>query len=124
MALCSISSISSVQDLLQQCGLQGAWLEREIARDHFQELSCYLTEWRELAPWLYISDTEITNIDLENIYGRAGAKRVSFLKRWKQKRCAKATYLALVEALLNIKRVEDARGLCQLLTGRKFTDYK
>ena len=42
-------------------------------------------------------------------------KRISFLKAWKQKFAMKATYRALMESLLGIKRVEDARGVCQVL---------
>ena len=40
---------------------------------------------------------------------------MSFLKTWKQRFAMKATYKALIESLLNIERVEDARGVCQVL---------
>ena len=105
----------SVQDLVEHCGLEESWLEREITGRCFHDLSRYLSDWRKLAPSLNLSRTDVDDIERDN--PRAEAKRESFLERWEQK-SVKATYRALVDALLRIERVNDAKGVCQLLKGK------
>lgn len=103
----------TTQDLIQHCGLEDACLEREVAREYFQDLSWYLSEWERLAPLLNISHTEVDDIDREN--PKPEKKRGSFLKLWKQKMSIKATYRALIDSLLRIGRGDDAKGVCQVL---------
>ena len=106
----------SVEDLIRHCGLEfeEAWLEREITGEHFHELSGYLCDWDMVAPLLGLSSTDVDDIERDN--PKAEKRRESFLKRWQQK-SVKATYRALVDALLKIERVHDAKGVCQLLKG-------
>ena len=81
----------------------------------FYEISHCLCEWKLAALKLNISQAEVDAIEREN--GKAELQRVNFLKIWKQKMTFKATYRVLVEALLSIGRAEDAREVCQTLTG-------
>ena len=73
------------------------------------------TEWR--APKVGLTDDEVSAIEEDN--SKAERKRISFLEKWKQKFAMKATYRVLIESLLGIKRVEDARGVCQVLKGEQ-----
>ena len=106
------------QDLVKSCGLQEAVLDKEVTYDCFYEISRCLCEWKLAALKLNISQAEVDAIEREN--GKVELQRVNFLKTWKQKMTFKATYRVLVEALLSIGRAEDARGVCQTLTGIHF----
>ena len=104
----------SVQDLVRHCGLKEAWLEREVTREHFHELSQYLLDWRKLAPFLELSKADVNDIEENN--RRAEDKRESFLEKWQQK-SMKPTYRVLVDALLKCEMVHDAKCVCRLLSG-------
>lgn len=109
-------NLVSVQDLVQQCVLDEKYLEKEVIVKHFYEISCYLSAWKLLAPKLNISQTDVKDIESDN--PKAEMQRVSFLEKWKQNMSIKATYRELVDSLLSIKRVDDARGVCLVLKGR------
>ena len=106
---------ASVQDLVQRCGIEEACLNAEVTPECFHDISRYLSKWKLLAPKLKLSSADIEDIEKDN--RKAEEQRVSFLDKWKQKRSYEATYRALVESLLSIQRVEDARGVCHVLTG-------
>ena len=106
----------SVQDLVKPCGITEACLDREVTYECFNDISGHLTQWKRIAPNLNVSKAEVEAIESEE--QKAEMQRVSFLHTWKQKMAFKATYRALVDALLSIGRAEDARGVCQILTGR------
>ena len=108
-------SLVKLCDLLSHCELEEAWLDREVCRDDYYDISKYLSEWKLLAPKLGLTDAEVEAILEEN--QKEEAKRVAFLRKLKQKFAWKATYRALIEALLGIQRAEDATGVCQLLKG-------
>ena len=109
------ASDSSVQDLVQHCGTEEACLDAEVTPECFYDISRYLSRWKLLAPKLKLSSADIEDIERDN--RKAEEQRVSFLDKWKQNRSYEATYRALVESLHSIKRMEDARGVCRVLTG-------
>ena len=106
---------ASVQDLVQHCGIKEACLNAEVTPECFHDISRYLSRWKLLAPKLKLSSADIEDIEKDN--RKAEEQRVSFLDKWKQKRSYEATYRALVESLLSIQRMEDARGVCCVLKG-------
>ena len=108
-------SLVKLCDLLSHCELEEACLDREVCRDDYCDISKYLSEWKLLAPKLGLTDAEVEAILEEN--QKEEAKRVAFLKKWKQKFVWKATYRVPIEALLGMQRAEDATGVCQLLKG-------
>ena len=103
----------TVEELLVHCVVDSRFLGEEVTSEYYHQLSPYLSQWKNVAPKLRFTDDEVESIDDDNT--KAEAKRVSFLKTWKQKFAMKATYKALIQSLLNIERVEDARGVCLVL---------
>ena len=89
---------------------------KPVISAYYHEISRYLSEWKLIAPKVGLSDDEVAAIEEDN--SKAERKRISFLETWKQKFAMKATYRVLIESLLGIKRVEDARGVCQVLKGK------
>ena len=100
----------TVEELLAHCEVDSRLLGEEVTSEYYHQLSPHLSQWKNVAPKLRFTDDEVESIDNDNT--KAEAKRVSFLKTWKQKFAMKATYKALIQSLLNIERVEDARGVC------------
>ena len=80
-------------------------------REQFPQISHSLTQWELLSPLMDISPADMDSIKGDN--RKEEVKRVSFLEVWKQKMSFKATYRVLVESLLKIKRVDDAKGICK-----------
>ena len=103
----------SLEDIAHYCNVETSCLDEEVTSAYYHEISRYLSQWKLIAPKLKFNDDEVESLDEDNI--KAEMKRISFLKAWKQKFAMKATYRALMESLLGIKRVEDARGVCQVL---------
>ena len=108
----------TVVALLQKFNLKDSDLDLEIARGQFMEVSHCLTEWKLLALNLpEFEDCEIDDIESDN--KSEEGKRLSFLKKLKQKLSINVTYRLLVNKLLTIGRAEDARRLCTQLTGKQ-----
>ena len=103
----------NVEELALHCGIQVSSLDEEVTSEYYIELSCHLSQWKLIARKVGLTDDEVAAIDAKPEI----EKRVSFLETWKQKFATKATYRALIESLLGIKRVEDARGVCWVLKG-------
>ena len=103
----------SLEDIASHCEVETSCLDEAVTSAYYHEVSQYLSKWKLIAPKLKFTDNEIESIDQDNL--TAEMKKVSFLKEWKQKFAMKATYRALMESLLGIKRVEDATGVCQVL---------
>ena len=103
----------TIEELLDHCEVDWRLLGVEVTSEYYHQLSPHLSQWKNAAPKLRFTDDEVESIDNDNT--KAEAKRVSFLKTWKQKFAMKATYKALIQSLLNIERVEDARGVCLVL---------
>jgi hypothetical protein len=106
-----------VADLTQHCGIEDGCLDEEVNSANYHEISKHLSKWKLIAPKLRFTDDEVESIDADN--PKAEEKRVSFIKSWKQKFAMRATYRVLIQSLLSIERVDDARGVCQILKANK-----
>ena len=106
-----MASPMTIQILAAHCGISEAYLETEVRREHFPQISHSLTQWELLSPLMDISPADMDSIKGDN--HKEEVKKVSFLEVWKQKMSFKATYRVLVESLLKIKRVDDAKGICK-----------
>ena len=103
----------SLKDIASHCNVEESCLDKEVTSAIYHKISCYLSKWKLIAPTLNFTDGEVELLDEDNI--NVEMKRISFLRTWKQKFAMKATYRALMESLLGIKRAEDATGICQVL---------
>lgn len=100
----------TVQDLVKRLMIDEACLDGVVTRDRFHEISRHLSQWKLLSPKLNILKHEVE--DIEGDDRSPEVKKVSFLGKWKEK-SIEATYRTLVESLLSIDRVEDAKSLCR-----------
>ena len=107
----------SIEDLMISCGLEDASLDREIATVQFHGLSCYLTQWKLIAPNLGVSKDKVVAIERDNQGDQT--QSIAFLYTWQQVMSIKATYRVLVSALLSVERAADARGVCNILKGKQ-----
>lgn len=105
----------SIDDLVQHCEIERGTLRGEVSSNLFHEISGFLTEWERISPKLGITQPEVEAIIDDN--RTEEKRRIGFLKKWKQKFSIKATYEALIGALLSIDRSDDAKNMCQLLKG-------
>ena len=96
-------------------------LDLEVTSDRFHEVCRSLSQWRRLAPILNVEEAVE---DIENDFrGNEEMKKKAFLTAWKQKYAMKATYRRLIEALLSTERTEDAKKICQLLSGITYLNH-
>ena len=88
-------------------------LNKEVSDGHILEISTFLEAWKIVAPHLGLNKGEIESIG--NDGNTEDEKRLLMLQRWKQALIFKATYKRLLEALLSIKRADQARKVCQMI---------
>ena len=105
----------TLEELLESCGLEDASLSKKVENVEFFELSRYLTKWKLVALKLGISEADVDTIESKKVEMQG----VTFLNVWKQRCAFKATYRALVDALLSIEQADDASGICQILKGKQ-----
>ena len=103
----------SLENIANHCEVKTSCLDEAVTSACYHEVSQYLSKWKLIAPKMKFTDAEVESIDQDN--SSTEMKKVNFLKEWKQKLAMKATYRALMESLLGIKRVEDATGVCRVL---------
>lgn len=90
-----------------------AVLSRACDDDLLPSIACYLHIWRELAPFLGLSEVDVS--DVERDYGSEAERRVGILRKWKAGNGRRATYEDLVKGLLSVGRVDYAENVCSLL---------
>ena len=109
--------MTTLDELIRHCQITDEHvLDVQVTSDRFHEVSHSLSEWRRLAPIL-IDDAELAVEDIERDYNKEERKRSGFLAKWTQKLSMRATYRRLIEALLKIKRTDDALKICELFKG-------
>lgn len=80
---------------------------------HLEKISRSLCkEWKRLYPYLGMTSIEVHDIVCKQV--EENVKRHAFFLKWKEKG-SKATYKALLGALLEINSRDDSEGICKLL---------
>ena len=72
----------------------------------------------ETIAWKAVGNYLLTPVELEDIETdghNEPDRRHKMLRKWKQKCSSKATYKALIEAMLKAKRRDQAGGVCALI---------
>lgn len=89
-------------------------LNRECSKDTtiLQQLADYCYPFQIIGQHLNLEEQEME--DIEDDYQRAEQKRLAMLKKWHNKFAHKATYLALVQALANSGRNNQAADVCKI----------
>ena len=87
-------------------------LNKAVSDEHIIEISTFLESWKLVGPHLDLSQGEIEAVERD---GKTEAeKRLLTLQKWKQVLFFKATYKKLVEALLTVRRTDQAGKVCQI----------
>ena len=104
-------AIPTYEELLVYCNVDTSLMEQTFSDDHLVEFGSQLDKWETLALSLRLPSPEIEKIrnsdDVE-------IQRHTLLKCWKQRCGSMATYKALVEALLQIRRRDLAEKVVAL----------
>ena len=94
--------------LLTQWKINSGVMEMEFDDNHFVDFASKLDKWEMLAKSLKIPNSEIESIKNE---GGMQLQRIKMLESWKQRCGSKATYRAMIEALLQINRTDLAESV-------------
>ena len=86
---------------------------KKISDKHLREMDPYCSKWKELPSYLGLEAHFVG--DIEGNYAKEEERRYQFLFGWRERKGFEANYKALIEALLKIKRRNDAEGVCELL---------
>ena len=103
----------TLDELLKEVGVHPERLNDTISDDHLHKIALFLTSWRNVAPYLGLSEMDVNDIE----QGGREVKYMSLkaLQIWKGKFVFKATYKKLVEVLLSLGMPDVAEKVCRLL---------
>lgn len=107
------SPAEQLADLYNTYGLTDEDCDKKVSDRHLEKISRSLCkEWKRLYPYLGMTRIEVDDIVCKQ--DEESVKRHAFFLKWKEKG-SKATYKALLGALLEINSREDSEGICKLL---------
>ena len=95
-------------------GVQRSLLDSPVSDIHLSDIALKITEWRELAPYLDLSEVE--EKDIVDIYPNdPKLQRREALRKWKENNGIKATYRRLICILCSQGRASTAQALKEIL---------
>ena len=87
-------------------GIPRSLLDSPVSDIHLSDIASHITEWRELAPYLDLS--EVVEKDIVDSYpNRPKLQRREALRKWKESNGNKATYRKLICILCSQERVNS-----------------
>ena len=89
--------MSSIQNPTTTRQQQHCDLNQECSSQHFAKISKLIVDWREIAPFLELTEAEEIVIRDSTPYS-VPAQKMAMLRKWKQKLGTKATYKRLCQA--------------------------
>ena len=84
--------------------------------EHLAKMATWITDWRAVSPFLGLTEAEEIAV-LESTHS-VPARRMAMLRKWKQKRGAKATYKQLCQAFSDCSFCDLEEKVIKLLTER------
>ena len=109
-------SAPTYEELLVQHGLEKSIMRQTLSDEHLRQFSLSLDTWEKLARFLRMTSPDITNIKNQ---GDVDEQKIRMLETWKQRHGSKATYEAMVKALLQISRIDLAEKVITLTQSLK-----
>ena len=104
-------AVPTYEELLSHYGVENSIMKQTFDDEHLREFSLRLDMWERLAKFLGMSNSDIVDIKSQ---GDAAGQRLGMLECWKQRCGSKATYEAMVKALLQISRTDLAENVINL----------
>ena len=99
--------LPSLDSLLKEIHVPTAALERPCTDDHFCSLALVITDWKELAPFLGLSEVDEHLIEEDSTSPLK--RRIQLLRKWKEKctLCGKtASYKELANAFWTLGKAD------------------
>ena len=124
--LCSVTFIScfsleasklTLNEVASQAGIDNLdILDQECSEQVLLSLAKHCMDWKTIGHCLALTSVEIEEIFEAYVIEQ---KQVGMLRKWKKKFAFKATYRALIEALLSCGKDSDAIAACKAITSSK-----
>ena len=108
-----LSAPPTLDYLVNEIGVPRKKLNKPCSDEHLLDIAPELACWVDLSPYLGLKEDEVEAIRSESRTERG--KRLKCLREWKNKNGMKATYKALIEALLKCNMASHAEKVCRLL---------
>ena len=83
----------SISEDVDTAALPPAGWNQQCSEEHLAETAMLITDWRAVSPFLGLTEADEIAI-LESTHS-VSARKIAMLRKWKQKRGAKATYKRL-----------------------------
>jgi hypothetical protein len=97
----------TIEEVLEKTKVSSNSLEEtECTDDHFLQLHHFCDPWKVIGYHLKFTADQLNAIDGDN--PTVEEKRLAVFKEWKQTLAFRATFLVLVQALVNAKRAQNA----------------
>ncbi len=108
----------ALQELMKRYNLTDEQLNREIINSDFSYLAKYFDDVEIYSNAMGLDPAE--QDDVKRLYHSEGsqAAMMKCLKTWKQHNSSRATYRALLDIVLNLRKGETADHICRQLTQR------
>ena len=105
----------TLEDLIALYGVKN--IDRECTDEDILALGDFCDPWKLVGEFLGLSLSEINGIGEDN--QTAPLRRLAVLQSWKSKFAFKATYRALITALLKCKKADLASKVCKTLAEKE-----
>ena len=90
--------------------------KQPCSEEHLAQIATWVTDWRAVSPFLGQTEADESTI-LESTHS-VPARKMAMLRKWKQKRGAKATYKRLCQAFRKCGLRDLEEKVIKLLTKR------
>ena len=103
----------SVEEAADRAGVRLDILSKECSDAVSHDLADFCIKWKLIGERVGLKEADLSAVDGDN--RTVKEKRVGMLKEWKSRFAFKATYRALIEALLAEGRSTDAIEACRVI---------
>ena len=100
----------TLEDLIAEYGVKN--IDKECSDEDILAFGEFCDPWEEVGKFLGLSPADISAITED--HRTASLRRLGVLQKWKSRFAFKATYRALITALLKCKKADEARKVCHI----------
>ena len=106
---------TSLSDLLESRlgDANHSTLNHLVNRDHQNKIALSITNWRSIAPFLGLEETD--EEDIEASYSTVKTRNIAMLRKWKHLHGSSATYRRLLGAFWDVERIDLIDKLLEML---------
>ena len=105
----------TLEDLIAQFGVKN--IDKKCSDEDILAFGDFCDPWEEVGRFLGLSAADISAIAED--HRTTSLRRLGVLQKWKSRFAFKATYRALITALLKCKKADQACQVCQILAQRE-----